>query len=78
VEPSEAIAEIYDRIASEPLNPVWISISDRDAAIARARELEDGPAKALDKSDGQTRQQAIPGQRSTLHHPTRLGILVIS
>ena len=47
MKPSEAIAEIYDRIASEPLNPVWISVSDRDAAVARTRELEDGPALPL-------------------------------
>jgi allophanate hydrolase len=35
-----AIAAIFDRIAAESLNPVWIALADRDAAVSRAREVD--------------------------------------
>jgi allophanate hydrolase len=38
--PSEVIAEIYRRIAAGPLEPVWISLVPREAALARAGKLE--------------------------------------
>jgi allophanate hydrolase len=38
--PSDVAAEIYDRIRSGPLLPVWISLVPREAALARARTLE--------------------------------------
>jgi allophanate hydrolase len=34
------IASIYDRIEQSPLNPVWISLVPREAALARAKALE--------------------------------------
>src|SRR4029077_2905190 len=34
---------LYDRLHSESLNPVWISLVPRDAALARAREIENHP-----------------------------------
>jgi len=40
---SASIAALYDRLQSEPLNPVWISLVPRDAALARAREIENQP-----------------------------------
>lgn len=40
---SATIAALYDRLQSEPLNPVWISLVPRDAALARAREIENHP-----------------------------------
>jgi allophanate hydrolase len=40
---SATIAALYDRLQSEPLNPVWISLLPRDAALARAREIENHP-----------------------------------
>ncbi len=43
--PSDVIAEVYDRIARET-QPVWISLIPREAALARARELESAPAAA--------------------------------
>jgi allophanate hydrolase len=43
VKPSEIIAEIYDRIESAPLAPVWISLVPRETALARAQELESDP-----------------------------------
>jgi len=42
--PSAAIAEIYDRIAREGVQPVWIALVDREANLARARALESDPA----------------------------------
>lgn len=42
--PSDVIATVYDRIAAQPLAPVWISVMPREKALARARELERDPA----------------------------------
>jgi allophanate hydrolase len=39
---SEMITAVYDRLESEPLNPVWIALVPREAALARAREVESG------------------------------------
>ena len=44
---SEKVAELYGRLQSEPLNPVWISIVPKDAALARAREIERHPELPL-------------------------------
>jgi allophanate hydrolase len=41
------INALYDRLQSEPLNPVWISLVPRDAALARAREIENHPGLPL-------------------------------
>jgi allophanate hydrolase len=38
---TDTIAAIYDRIESAPLHPVWISLVPREAALERARRLED-------------------------------------
>ena len=38
--PSDVVAEIYRAIASGPLEPVWISLVPREAALNRARKLE--------------------------------------
>jgi allophanate hydrolase len=40
VQPSEVIADVYDRIAAAPTKPVWISLVPRGEALARARALE--------------------------------------
>jgi len=40
----DRIANIYEEIAAGPLNPVWISLVPREAAMARAQELENDPA----------------------------------
>jgi allophanate hydrolase len=37
---SDAIAAIFDRVAAEGLNPVWIALADREAAIRRARDVD--------------------------------------
>jgi len=37
---SEAIGAIFDRIAVEGLNPVWIALADRDAAVRGARDVD--------------------------------------
>ena len=42
-EPSDVIAEVYNRIARET-QPVWISLVPRETALKRARELENDPA----------------------------------
>jgi allophanate hydrolase len=42
--PSDVVAEIYDRIGRETMQPVWISLASREAALARARELEIDPS----------------------------------
>ena len=42
--PSQVVAEIYDRIETQPLAPVWISLVPRERAMAMARELELDPA----------------------------------
>jgi allophanate hydrolase len=39
---SGAIAAIFDRIAGERLQPVWIALVDRDAALRRARDVDPG------------------------------------
>ena len=41
--PSDVIDALYSRIQSGPLEPVWISLTSRAAAMARARELERDP-----------------------------------
>ena len=38
--PSDVVAEIYRAIASGPLEPVWLSLVPREAALNRARKLE--------------------------------------
>jgi allophanate hydrolase len=38
--PTEVIAELFDRIESQPLQPVWTSLVGREAAMARAKALE--------------------------------------
>lgn len=43
MKPSDIIADIYDRIGSAPLAPVWISLVPRETALTRARELEADP-----------------------------------
>jgi allophanate hydrolase len=42
--PSDVVAEIYDRIDRETMQPVWISLVSRETALARARELESDPS----------------------------------
>jgi allophanate hydrolase len=37
---SDAIAAIVDAITAEGLNPVWIALVDRDAAVRRARDID--------------------------------------
>jgi len=44
--PSDVVAEVYDRIRSGPLSPVWISLAPREAALAQARALERDPLAA--------------------------------
>lgn len=44
--PSDVVAEVYDRIRSGPLSPVWISLVPRETAMARARALERDPLAA--------------------------------
>ncbi|HVN20223.1 MAG TPA: allophanate hydrolase [Dongiaceae bacterium] len=39
----ERVAALYDRIEAEPPNPVWISVVPRDAALAKAREIDAHP-----------------------------------
>jgi allophanate hydrolase len=43
--PSDVVAEVYDRIGREK-QPVWISLTPREAALARAQELENDPTAA--------------------------------
>ncbi|HYP14342.1 MAG TPA: allophanate hydrolase, partial [Bryobacteraceae bacterium] len=46
--PTQVIAAVYDSIESQPLQPVWINIVGREAAMERARQLEaDGHNLAL-------------------------------
>ena len=40
---SAEISVLYDRLQAEPLNPVWISLVPREAALERAREIESHP-----------------------------------
>jgi allophanate hydrolase len=44
--PTETIAAVYERIESEPWNPVWISLVPRAAALEMACRLETDPAAA--------------------------------
>ena len=44
---TERIHAIYDRIEAAPLQPVWISIVPREAAIKRATALEGATGKPL-------------------------------
>ena len=37
------IDELHDRLQSEPLHPVWISLVPREVVLARAREIENHP-----------------------------------
>jgi allophanate hydrolase len=39
VQPSEVVADVYERIAAGPTKPVWISLVPRGEALARARAL---------------------------------------
>lgn len=45
--PSDVIAAVYEKIAADPLNPVWISVVPREKSIARARKLERDPLAAV-------------------------------
>jgi allophanate hydrolase len=40
---SETVEAVYERLEGEPLNPVWISLVPREAAIKRARVIETHP-----------------------------------
>ncbi len=42
--PSDVIEAVYDRIATESLEPTWISLVPREMALARARTMESDPA----------------------------------
>jgi allophanate hydrolase len=44
--PSDVVAEVYDRIRSGPLAPIWISLVPRETALAQARALERDPLAA--------------------------------
>jgi len=44
---SAEIAALYDRLLAEPLNPVWISLVPREAALRRAREIAGYPELLL-------------------------------
>jgi allophanate hydrolase len=39
VKPADVISAVYDRVESQPLAPVWISLVPRETALARARAL---------------------------------------
>ncbi|MGO9259802.1 MAG: allophanate hydrolase [Bryobacteraceae bacterium] len=41
--PSDVVAQIYESISREPLEPVWISLVPREGALAKARSLEKDP-----------------------------------
>ncbi len=43
---AKSISSIYDRIESEPLNPVWISLVPREVSLARAAQSS-GPLAGL-------------------------------
>ncbi len=46
--PADVIAAVYDRMAQDMAQPVWIHVVPRDKAISRARKLEKDPlASAL-------------------------------
>lgn len=44
---AETIAALYHKIESAPLGPVWISLVPREAALARARTMDDGTGLPL-------------------------------
>jgi allophanate hydrolase len=44
---STRVAALYDRLKTEPLNPVWISLVPREAVLKRAREIEAHPELPL-------------------------------
>ncbi len=46
-EPEEVVREVYRRIATEGLRPVWISLVSEEAAAARARTLDRGRRAAM-------------------------------
>ncbi len=54
MKPSERVEQAYDRIAREPLAPVWISLVPREAALARARTLETDTSAASKPLYGMT------------------------
>ncbi len=41
------VSALYDRLESEPLNPIWISRVPRDSALNRARDIEVHPEMPL-------------------------------
>jgi allophanate hydrolase len=41
--PTDVIATVYDRLITQPLEPIWISVVPREKALARARKLERDP-----------------------------------
>ncbi len=41
--PTDVIATVYDRLSTQPLEPIWISVVPREKALARARKLERDP-----------------------------------
>ncbi len=43
----QSILDIYDRVESEPLEPVWISLTPRERTLARARQLDSEPTLPL-------------------------------
>jgi allophanate hydrolase len=45
--PSDVVAAVYEKIAAGPVDPVWISVTPREKAIARARKLERDPLAAV-------------------------------
>lgn len=45
--PSDVIAAVYEKIASGPAEPVWISLVPREKSMARARKLERDPLAAV-------------------------------
>ncbi len=42
--PVDVVQTVYDRIATASHQPIWISLVPRDAALSRAREVENDPA----------------------------------
>ena len=56
MKPSERadVEQAYDRIAREPLAPVWIPLVPREAALARARTLETDTSAASKPLYGMT------------------------
>ncbi|MDQ1452883.1 MAG: allophanate hydrolase, partial [Acidobacteriaceae bacterium] len=46
-QPEDVVNEIFDRIQSEGLRPVWISLAPREQAVARARAVARTDATTL-------------------------------